>query len=211
MIGRISGRIIEKQPPLLVLDINGLGYEVLASMQTFYQLPELEAQTTLFTHLLIREDAHTLYGFINSRERDFFRHLIRINGVGPKLALAILSGISVTELVQVVQNNDTSRLIRIPGIGKKTAERLMIEMRDKIRQWQCETTTQTPMSAQEQQNGQPDISVADVRTSYQEAMSALLNLGYKEAVARKMLAIDDAANMSAEALIKQALRNSLAS
>jgi len=123
MIGRLSGTILEKQPPQLLLDVNGVGYEVQASMTTFYELPELLQTVTLHTHLVVREDAQILYGFFTDQERLFFRQLIKINGVGPKLALTILSGISSVEFVQAVQNNDVTRLVRLPGIGKKTAER----------------------------------------------------------------------------------------
>ena len=126
MIGKLTGIISEKQPPFLLIEVNGVGYEVLATMNTFYHLPEDNSAVSLYTHLIVREDAHTLYGFYNNRERSLFRTLIKVNGVGPKLALSILSGIETDRFVQCVQNNDASSLVRIPGVGKKTAERLGI-------------------------------------------------------------------------------------
>ena len=135
MIGFLRGLIVDKQPPLLLIDAGGIGYEIHAPMSTFYQLPDLQQVVTLLTQLIIREDAHTLYGFYQREERDLFRALIKVNGVGPKLALSILSGITTREFIQCVQNNDVSRLVHIPGIGKKTAERLVMETRDGLRNW----------------------------------------------------------------------------
>jgi Holliday junction DNA helicase RuvA len=206
MIGRLSGKIIEKQPPQLLIDINGVGYEVQASMTTFYDLPELEQAVILHTHLVVREDAQILYGFSTLQERLFFKQLIKINGVGPKLALTILSGISSAEFVTAVQNDDVTRLVRLPGIGKKTAERLIVEMRDRITQWMVETdaskigTVEKPSqnTAKNQQHN-----------PIQEAISALISLGYKQADANKMVAGLNKENQSSEQLIKAALKNSL--
>ena len=207
MIGRLSGKILEKQPPQLLLDVNGVGYEIQASMTTFYELPELSQTVTLHTHLVVREDAQILYGFITDQERLFFRQLIKINGVGPKLALTILSGISSVEFVQAVQNDDVSRLVRLPGIGKKTAERLIVEMRDRITQWIAESDNTNidknlDLSNQEalsQQNNSP----------VQEAISALISLGYKQTDANKMVSRLNKENQTSEQLIKLALKNSL--
>ena len=132
MIGRLRGTLAEKQPPHLILDVNGLGYEVEVPMTTLYRLPSVGEPLTLHTHLVVREDAQLLYGFAGKRERDFFRELIRLNGVGPKLALALMSSLEVDELVRCVQSQDTSALTKVPGVGKKTAERIVLELKDKL-------------------------------------------------------------------------------
>jgi holliday junction DNA helicase RuvA len=132
MIGRLHGRLVEKQPPQIVLDVQGIGYEVSVPMSTFYNLPALGESVTLFTHLVVREDAHLLYGFGSDNERGAFRQLLKISGVGPKIALAVLSGMSVADLAQAVAGQESGRLTKIPGIGKKTAERLVLELRDKL-------------------------------------------------------------------------------
>ncbi len=132
MIGRLSGTLIEKQPPQIVLDVAGVGYEVDVPMSTFYELPALGAQAMLYTHQAIREDAHLLFGFATRSERDTFRELIKISGVGPKIALAILSGMNADELGLAIASEDTARLAKVPGIGKKTAERLVLELRGKL-------------------------------------------------------------------------------
>ncbi len=132
MIGRLSGKLIEKQPPQIIVDVQGLGYEIDVPMSTFYNLPGLGESITLFTHLVVREDAHLLYGFGSDDERRAFRQLLKISGVGPKLALSVLSGLSVADLAQTVAMQETGRLTKIPGVGKKTAERLVLELRDKL-------------------------------------------------------------------------------
>jgi Holliday junction DNA helicase RuvA len=132
MIGRISGLLLEKNPPQVLVDCSGVGYEVDVSMSTFYNLPELGGKVTLLTHLVVREDAHLLYGFANQAERAAFRELVKISGVGPRTALAVLSGISVSELAEVVTLQQPERLIKVPGIGKKTAERLLLELKGKL-------------------------------------------------------------------------------
>jgi Holliday junction DNA helicase RuvA len=133
MIGRLTGTILYKAPPLLILDVRGVGYEIEAPMSTFYLLPAVGADVQLFTHLAVREDAHLLFGFATENERHLFRSLIKVNGVGPKLALTILSGIEADEFVLCIQHGDNARLTRLPGIGKKTADRLIIEMRDRLK------------------------------------------------------------------------------
>jgi len=203
MIGRLYGKILEKQPPYLLLDVNGVGYEVSASMTTFYQLPELDKPVVLYTHLVVREDAHVLYGFSTQQERTFFKSLIKINGVGPKLALAILSGISGEEFVLAVQNDDITRLTRLPGIGKKTAERLIVEMRDKISDWMS-SSPQTAVASETQIPAAPSANQI-----IQEATSALITLGYKPVEASKMVSKLDKTDKSSEDLIKMALKNSL--
>ena len=138
MIGRLTGILLEKQPPQVLLDVNGVGYEIDVPMSTFFDLPATGEQATLFTHLLIREDAHLLFGFATEPERKLFRQLIKITGVGARTALALLSGMNVAELHQAVSAHDSSRLVKIPGIGKKTAERLLLELRDKFKNEQSE-------------------------------------------------------------------------
>ncbi len=207
MIGRLTGKIIEKQPPQVLLDVNGVGYEVQASMTTFYDLPELQQLVTLHTHLIVREDAQLLYGFSTLQERLFFRQLIKINGVGPKLALTILSGINSQDFVLAVQNDDVSRLVRLPGIGKKTAERLIVEMRDKITRWISDedTASNSAMPLSSCQNG---INIQQAN-AVNEAISALISLGYKTVDANKMMSRLNKGNQTSEQLIKLALKNSL--
>lgn len=132
MIGRIEGVLLEKQAPELLIDVQGLGYEVLVSLNTFFDLPALGEKVTLRTHFVVREDVQQLYGFADVRERELFRTLIKVSGVGPKMALAILSGMTATDFVHSVQTNDTATLVKLPGVGKKTAERLIVEMRDRL-------------------------------------------------------------------------------
>lgn len=203
MIGRLSGILIQKQPPQLMIDVQGVGYEVQAPMSTFYQLPELDQPVVLFTHLVVREDAHLLYGFHNQQERLFFRTLIKVNGVGPKLALTILSGITAAEFALVVKNNDESGLVRLPGIGKKTAQRLIIEMRDRLQDWQ---TDETAPASKTTTGADYLMTEQDI---IREASSALIALGYKPVEASKMLSKLDTREQSSQELIKQALKNSV--
>src|SRR3989338_5535862 len=135
MITHISGLLLDKKPPLLTIDVNGIGYEIFAPMSTFYQLPDAGNKITLLTHFVVREDAQLLFGFHSDQERKLFRALIKVNGVGPKLALTILSGMETDHFVQCIHAQDATRLTHIPGVGKKTAERLMVEMRDILSQW----------------------------------------------------------------------------
>jgi holliday junction DNA helicase RuvA len=132
MIGRIAGRLVEKHPPQIVVDVNGVGYELDVPMSTFYQLPATGADVSLYTHLAVREDAHQLFGFATDGERQVFRQLLKISGIGARTALSVLSGLSVADLREAVGTQDSGRLVKIPGIGKKTAERLLLELRDKL-------------------------------------------------------------------------------
>ena len=175
MIGRLQGTVIEKQAPDLLLDVQGVGYEVLVSLSTFFAVPNIGESVTLHTHFVVREDVQQLYGFGTQSERQLFRHLIKVNGVGPKMALAILSGMSANDFAICVHNNDIATLVKLPGVGKKTAERLLIEMRDKIGDMDA-TAAGSAAGAQE---AKPDIS--------QEAESALIALGYKPADAAKII------------------------
>ena len=163
MIGRLSGKLIEKQPPQIIVDVQGLGYELDVPMSTFYNLPGLGESITLFTHLVVREDAHLLYGFGSDDERRAFRQLLKISGVGPKLALSVLSGLSVADLAQTVAMQETGRLTKIPGVGKKTAERLVLELRDKLDHVPSVAGSSTTLKA----------NSGDV-------LNALLALGYNE-------------------------------
>ncbi len=203
MIGRLSGILIQKQAPQLMIDVHGVGYEVQAPMSTFYQLPELDSPVVILTHLVVREDAQLLYGFHSESERLLFKSLIRVNGVGPKLALTILSGISADEFVQVVKNNDESGLVRLPGIGKKTAQRLIIEMKDRLSDWQTEEQNLIDKTSTESDN------ISTEQDIIKEATSALIALGYKPVEASKMVARLDTLDQSCEMLIKQALKNTV--
>lgn len=163
MIGRIQGILLEKNPPQVVVDCHGVGYEIDVPMSTFYNLPSVGGQVTLFTHLAIREDAHVLYGFGTADERILFRQLIKITGVGARTALALLSGISTKEMAEVVALQDTARLCRVPGIGKKTAERLLLELKGKL------DTSIVPVAG-----------ATPVDTNRADIQNALLALGYSE-------------------------------
>lgn len=197
MIGLLRGKLIIKQPPDLMLDVNGVGYELQASMTTFYDLPELHAEVTLYTHFVVREDAQILFGFSSQAERELFRHLLKVNGVGPKMALAIVSGMSPLEFQQVIHASDIARLSRIPGVGKKTAERLVIELRDRLPK-SDETGATSNVT-----HTTPTTSTSD------EAINALLALGYKPAQASQMIAAYENQGLSVEEMIRQALRASL--
>lgn len=196
MIGRLTGTIIGRQPPQLLLEVGGVGYEVEAPMSTFYALPAGDTVVTLHTHLVVREDAHLLFGFASEDERRLFRALIRVNGVGARLALAILSGMAVGEFVACVELGDAARLTSLPGIGKKTAERLIIEMRDRLKDQGDLTPASQPAAGAPARAADP---VAD-------AVSALVALGYKPAEASRHVAALDTADRSSEDLIRDALK-----
>ena len=195
MIGFIRGKIILKQPPALLLDVNGVGYEIEASMNTFYKLPELGEEVALYTHLTIRDDAHLLYGFHIDQERKLFRRLIKVNGVGPKLALAILSNMQPAEFARCLADNDTATLVRMPGVGKKTAERLVIEMRDKLDTWHTDSLSPDA-------SGLPGV----VGSAVQDAISALIALGYRPQEASKSVNRLASSDVSREELIRLALK-----
>jgi len=190
MIGQLRGIIIKKQAPLLVIDVNGVGYEVFAPMSTFYHLPELQNEVQLVTHLVVREDAQVLYGFLQERERELFRALIKVSGIGPKVALSILSGMAPDEFVLCVQSDDILRLTHIPGIGKKTAERLIVELRNRLSQWQENAEQQSIPGNQ----------------CLQEAIGALTALGYKNTEAKRAVTRIYKTNHSSEELIRLALQ-----
>lgn len=197
MIGRLTGIIIEKQPPELLLDVQGVGYELSAPMSTFVNLPAVNESVTLFTHLVVREDAQLLYAFGTQRERLLFRSLLKVNGVGAKLALTILSGSDVDSFARSVQEGDTASLTRLPGVGKKTAERLIIEMRDRLKE--------AGNSMQLDQQVTDNMPMSD-GTARDEAAKALVALGYKPAEADKMIRSVAAQDLNTEQIIRLALQ-----
>lgn len=211
MIGRLTGKLLMKQAPELLVDIQGLGYEVLAPMSTFYQLPAVGEGVMLHTHLVVREDAQLLYGFASTAERELFRALIKVNGVGPKVALAILSGVSADEFVLLVNRGDAAALTRIPGIGKKTAERLLLDMRDRLKEWQTDTSAEA-QGTHPQNSMIEGASQPDARLLAEEAETALIALGYRPAEATKMIVRvqkDNPDVVRSEELIRLALQRAI--
>ncbi len=194
MIGRLTGVLLRKEPPALLLDVGGVGYELEAPMTTFYDLPAAGERVTLFTHLVVREDAHLLYGFSRESQRRLFRGLLKVNGVGPRVALAVLSGLSEEEFARCVLHEDLARLTQVPGIGRKTAERLVIEMRDKLAR---EPEGDVPMSAATTAPADP----------VSEAVSALVALGYKPHEASRAVRALPSKGLKAEEIIRQALKS----
>ena len=193
MIGSLRGHITAKAPPQLTVEVAGVGYEVEAPMSTFFHLPAVGAEVHLLTHLVVREDAHMLYGFATEDERRLFRALIKVSGVGPKIALALLSGVSVTEFNQSVQAQDIAALTRVPGIGRKTAERLVVEMRDRLVAPQLVT-------------GLPGAAAASPEN---EAYDALIALGYRPPEATRLLKAAGPGTHSTEELIRRALQSAV--
>ncbi|OHC27477.1 MAG: Holliday junction DNA helicase RuvA [Pseudomonadales bacterium RIFCSPLOWO2_12_59_9] len=198
MIGRLRGTLVEKQPPHLILDVNGVGYELEVPMTTLYRLPAVGEALILHTHLVVREDAQLLYGFADKRDRQLFRELIRLNGVGPKLALALMSGLEVDELVRCVQAQDCSVLVKIPGVGKKTAERLLVELKDRFKAWEA-------LPGMDGLGIEPSAG-ALVSNAENDALSALLSLGYKPQEASRAVAAVKEDGLSSEDLIRRALK-----
>lgn len=197
MIGRLNGTLLVKQPPALLVDVNGVGYEVEAPMTTFYALPELGEAVTLHTHMVVREDAQLLYGFATESERRMFRDLIKVNGVGAKMGLTILSGMSADAFAQCVRDNDVAGLVRLPGIGKKTAERLIIEMRDRIgAAGDFNAAANESLGVAAQAAAKPE----------DDAVSALIALGYKPQDAAKMVKRVECDGLASEEIIRQALK-----
>jgi Holliday junction DNA helicase RuvA len=197
VIGRLRGEIVAKRPPHLLVDVSGVGYELEAPMSTFYDLPAVGAAVVLHTHLVIREDAHVLYAFAREAERALFRSLLRVSGVGPKMALAILSGMNADEFARCVQRDDTAALSRLPGIGKKTAERLIIEMRDRLARLDDEAFAVAV---------RPQATGAGAPSALEDAVSALIALGYKAPEASRMVRAVAADGLSSEDLIRAALK-----
>jgi len=196
MIGRLRGELVVKHPPQLMVDVQGVGYELEAPMSTFYQLPALGQQVSLFTHLAIRDDAHVLYGFAGEAERSLFRSLLKVSGVGAKMALAILSGMSVDDFARCVQASDSASLVRLPGIGKRTAERLIVEMRDRLEIAAVGGggSVVAPLPG--------DVPMTPVT----EAVEALVSLGYKPMEASRMVRAVQSQGLSSEEIIRAALK-----
>ena len=197
MIGRLRGVIAEKHAPFLLLDVNGVGYELEAPMSTFYVLPDTGKEVVLHTHLAVREDAHTLFAFATPAERTLFRTLIKVSGVGAKMALAILSGIGTDDFVRCVRDGDATSLTRAPGVGKKTAERLVVEMRDRLKDWGAPA---------ELPAGSAPAPSAPAGGAVEDAVSALVALGYKPAEASKMVHAVEAEGLASEEIIRLALQ-----
>ncbi len=202
MIGFLRGKLLSKNPPQLLLDVHGVGYEIEAPMTTFYDLPMVGDEVALYTHLVVRDDAHILFGFSKESDRLMFRTLIKVNGVGPKLALTILSGQSAEEFRRCIEDNDTQSLIRLPGVGKKTAERLIVEMRDRL-----------PALSENSEIGikinPGQSSGANPGNPRQEAITALCALGYKPADASKMVQGVTSEDKSCEDIIRLALQGTI--
>jgi len=198
MIGRLNGILLEKQPPFILVDVNGAGYECQAPMNTIYNLPDLGQSVILHTHLSVSENAHTLFAFFSLEERTLFRELIKVNGVGPKLALAILSAMNAMEFVQNVRFGEPSSLVKIPGVGKKTAERLIIEMKDKLKDWQVDSTDGGDATQAEVKSNSGNI---------QEAISGLVALGYKPQAASRAISQVGDDTLPTSSLIRLALKN----
>jgi Holliday junction DNA helicase RuvA len=201
MIGSVRGILLAKHPPEIVVDVNGIGYEVQVPMTTLFQLPPLGEEVRLLTHFAVREDAQVLYGFIDERDRELFRSLVRVSGVGPKLALAILSGMDADSFVRCVQRDDSASLVALPGVGRKTAERLLVEMRDRLKDWLDQPAT-----------AGAGLSSGELppRDLSADAEGALVALGYKPAeAARLVAAVNDDSVGDSEELIRRALRSTV--
>jgi holliday junction DNA helicase RuvA len=198
MIGFLKGRLALKQPPTVVVDVNGVGYELEAPMSTFYGLPAAGESVALFTHLVVREDAHILFGFGTDSERRLFRGLLKISGVGPKIALGILSGASVDDFLRIIEAEDVAMLTRIPGIGRKTAERVIIEMRDSVQK------LAVPSSGMGGASGS-----AGALSAQSEAFAALIALGYKPPEATRLLKAADEPGLTTTEIIRRALKSAV--
>ncbi|MCH8080501.1 MAG: Holliday junction branch migration protein RuvA [Proteobacteria bacterium] len=196
MIGQIRGILIHKQPPHLLVDVQGVAYEIEAPMTTFYKLPDTGVEVTLFTHLAIRDDAHLLFGFATHNERTMFRTLIKVNGVGAKMALTILSGMEADHFAQCIRDGDALSLVRLPGVGKKTAERLIIEMRDRLKDWELSSVA----------SSSADNALGRASSQSDDAVSALIALGYKPQEASRLVFAVATDEMTSEEIIRGALK-----
>lgn len=206
MIGRIRGTLAEKQPPEILVDVAGVGYEIHMPMTSFYQLPAVGDEVVVYAHFVVREDAQLLFGFADKLERGLFRELIKANGVGPKLGLAILSGMSAPQFLSSVQNEDVSALVSLPGIGKKTAERLVVELKDRLAKFGKMQSVAVPAPSSDLLSGSTFVAVNSAR---EEAQSALIALGYKPAQASKLVDSVYKDGMESESLIREALKAAL--
>ena len=211
MIGRLRGTLVEKFSPEILIECAGVGYEVTMPMTSIYALPELEQQAIIYIHFVVREDAQLLYGFTNKVERKLFRLLIKVNGVGPKLALAILSSMSADQFVSCVKHDDISAIVKIPGVGKKTAERLLIEMRDRLKDWQAQHVELVSHDGviPEQLTAELNQETNFINDNKGDAINALLSLGYKQVQADKAVKSIYNRGMSSEDIIRDALKSML--
>jgi len=211
LIGRLSGIIAEKSPPEILIECAGVGYEVTMPMTSIYALPELNEHAIIYTHFIVREDAQLLYGFANKTERKLFRLLIKVNGVGPKLALAVLSAMSADQFVNCVRHDDVTGIVKIPGVGKKTAERLLIEMRDRLKDWQMSSTPATDSMPVQLSNEQTFVNYSNdsAYNNKSDATTALISLGYKQVQADKAVKLVYTDGMSSEDIIRHALKSML--
>ena len=196
MIGHLKGKITNKNPPEILIEVEGVGYEVLCPMSTFYALDDLTEDILLFTHLSIKEDAHTLFGFISKDEKNVFRELIRVNGVGPKVALAILSNLSVQSLVECISTEDADLLAKTPGIGKKTALKLIVELQDRLGKLELTGTIEKTRVLNQSSN-----------PNSKQAIEALQSLGFKVKEANRMVSKIEDQGLSTEQIIRLALQN----
>lgn len=196
MIGRLSGKLVQKEPPALLIDVKGVGYELEAPMTTFYDLPAIGEAVTLHTHLVVRDDAHLLYGFSRENQRWLFRSLLKVSGVGPRVALAILSGLTTEEFVSCITTEDVTRITRVPGIGRKTAERLIVEMRDKV-----QIEERIGSGAKVVEAGEVSLNPVG------EAVSALMALGYKANEASRLVRTVESDGLNTEEIIRRALKS----
>lgn len=204
MIGRLRGILLEKQAPDLLIEVGGVGYEVQLPLNSFYNLPAIGQEAIIYTHFVVRDDAQLLFGFTNETERALFRLLIKANGVGPKLALTILSGMTAQQFVRCVQMDDMTTLVKLPGVGKKTAERLVVEMRDRLKNWgvaSATPVTDSMLVIDDEAVFSRPMSAED------DAISALVSLGYSQVQAAKAIKKVMTPDMSSEQLIKTALRS----
>jgi Holliday junction DNA helicase RuvA len=212
MIGRLRGILVEKISPEILIECAGVGYEVTMPMTSIYALPELEQQATVYTHFVVREDAQLLYGFANKVERKLFRLLIKVNGVGPKLALAILSNMSADQFVSCVRHDDVNAIVKIPGVGKKTAERLLIEMRDRLKDWQSQQINSAASGDDvmpEQLSTELNNETTFISDNKGDAINALVSLGYKQVQADKAVKAVYNRGMSSEDIIRDSLYSML--
>jgi Holliday junction DNA helicase RuvA len=209
VIGRLRGTLVEKNSPEILIECGGVGYEVTMPMTSIYALPELEQQATIYTHFVVREDAQLLYGFANKVERKLFRLLIKVNGVGPKLALAILTTMSAYQFVSCVRHDDITAIVKIPGVGKKTAERLLIEMRDRLKDWQAQQIHLVSDDGvmPEQLSAELSLDSTFISDNKGDAINALLSLGYKQVQADKAVKSVYNRGMSSEDIIRDALKS----
>lgn len=205
MIGRLRGNLLEKQPPELLIEVSGIGYEVQMPMSCFYELPEIGTEAIVYIHYVVREDAQLLYGFNTKKERALFREVIKANGVGPKLGLAILSGMTASQFVQSVEREDISTLVKLPGVGKKTAERLVVEMKDRLKGWGAGDLFTPATDAAPMDDGSDFIT--SPQSAQDEAVSALISLGYKPVQASKIVSQVAKPDMTSEALIRESLKS----